>query len=221
MNERAVIRFLLKVGPWLAPVGTVFAVQRAVKIHFQFPDLVAWPVAVVIEILGIGTIYLMLIMDDWNRRRSEKSQDPVARAGLARFLVVLYVITTITLVIMLDVLPELNRWALAVLPLVSVVAYLALSLFAEHEHIEQERDQRKAEKKAERQEKKASNSSSPSKFDEKLDALLTLYRDTPGLTPTEAAIKSGCSRQTVYNRLEVLKEQGRVRVNGHGVEVMQ
>ena len=95
MSERAVIRFLLKVGPWLAPVGTVFAVQRAVRIHFDFPDFVAWAVALVIEVLGIGTIYLMLIMDDWNRRRSGKSSDPQARAGLARFLVVLYIITTI------------------------------------------------------------------------------------------------------------------------------
>ena len=150
MNERNVIRFLLKVGPWLAPVGTVFAVQRAVKVHFAFPDLVAWPVALVIEVLGIGTIYLMLIMDDWNRHRSAKSIDPKARAGLARLLVLFYIMTTMTLVILLDVVPELNRWALAVLPLVSVVAYFALSLFAEHEHMEQVKESKRIERKQQR-----------------------------------------------------------------------
>lgn len=214
MNERNVIRFLLKVGPWLAPVGTVFAVQRAVKVHFQFPDLVAWPVALVIEVLGIGTIYLMLIMDDWNRRRSAKSIDPKARAGLARLLVLFYIATTMTLVILLDVVPELNRWALAVLPLVSVVAYFALSLFAEHEHMEQTKEQVKIEQ---RERRKAAQ---VSKMDTRLDGLLTLYVDNPHLTPTEAAARLGCTRQTVYNRLEVLESQGRIKRNGKGVEVL-
>lgn len=214
MSERAVIRLLLKVGPWLAPVGTVFAVQRAVKTHFAFPDLVAWPVAVVIEILGIGTIYLMLIMDDWNRRRSGKSSDPRARAGLARFLVCLYVVTTITLVILLDVLPALNRWALAVLPLVSVVAYLALSLFAEHEYMERAKE---AAREEQRERRRAAQTS---KMDERLDALLTLYAQQPNLGMTGAAAQLGCSRQTVYNRLEILEKQGRIRRNGKGVEVL-
>lgn len=214
MNERNVIRFLLKVGPWLAPVGTVFAVQRAVKMHFAFPDLVAWPVALVIEVLGIGTIYLMLIMDDWNRHRSAKSIDPKARAGLARLLVLFYIMTTMTLVILLDVVPELNRWALAVLPLVSVVAYFALSLFAEHEHMEQSKEEAKREQKERRKAAQAS------KMDARLDTLLTLYIDNPKLTPTEAAMRLGCTRQTVYNRLEVLEAQGRIRRNGGGVEVL-
>jgi len=214
MNERSVIRFLLKVGPWLAPVGTVFAVQRAVKAHFEFPDLVAWPVALVIEVLGIGTIYLMLIMDDWNRRRSAKSIDPKARSGLARLLVLFYIVTTMTLVILLDVMPELNRWALAVLPLVSVVAYFALSLFAEHEYMEQTKEQVKIEQ---RERRKAAQ---VSKMDTRLDGLLTLYVDNPHLTPTEAAARLGCTRQTVYNRLEVLESQGRIKRNGKGVEVL-
>lgn len=214
MNERNVIRFLLKVGPWLAPVGTVFAVQRAVKAHFEFPDMVAWPVALVIEVLGIGTIYLMLIMDDWNRRRSGKSGDPKARAGLARLLVLFYIITTMTLVILLDVMPELNRWALAVLPLVSVVAYLALSLFAEYEHMERAKEETKREQKERRR------AAQMSKMDTRLDALLTLYIENPNLTHTEAAARLGCSRQTVYNRLDVLEAQGRIRRNGNGVEVL-
>ena len=215
MSERRIIRFLLKVGPWLAPVGTVFAVQRAVKAHFAFPDLVAWPVALVIEILGIGTIYLMLIMDDWNRRRSARSIDPKARAGLARFLVAFYIITTITLVILLDVLPMLNRWALAVLPLVSVVAYLALSLFAEHEFMEHAKEQAKQERRERQMMSKRKN------FDAQLDNLLTLYIDNPHLTQTKAAEQLGCTRQTVHNRLAVLERQGRIRRNGDGVEVIQ
>jgi len=215
MSERRIIRFLLKVGPWLAPIGTVFAVQRAVKAHFAFPDLVAWPVALVIEILGIGTIYLMLIMDDWNRRRSARSLDPKARAGLARLLVAFYIITTITLVILLDVLPALNRWALAVLPLVSVVAYLALSLFAEHEFMEQAKEQAKQERRERRR------IAQSSRFDDRLDALLTLYVENPNLTRAEAAERLGCTRQTIYNRLAVLEQQGRIRKNGRGVEVIQ
>jgi len=215
MSERKIIRLLLKVGPWLAPIGTVFAVQRAVKAHFAFPDLVAWPVALVIEILGIGTIYLMLIMDDWNRRRSARSIDPKARAGLARFLVAFYIITTITLVILLDVLPMLNRWALAVLPLVSVVAYLALSLFAEHEFMEHAKEQAKQERRERQMMSKRKN------FDAQLDNLLTLYIDNPHLTQTKAAEQLGCTRQTVHNRLAVLERQGRIRRNGDGVEVIQ
>lgn len=215
MTERRIIRLLLKIGPWLAPIGTVFAVQRAIKSHFAFPATVAWAVALVIEILGIGTIYLMLIMDDWNRRRSARSPDPKARAGLARFLVAFYIITTITLVILLDVLPVLNRWALAVLPLVSVVAYLALSLFAEHEFMEQAKEEAKRERR-ERQ-----LASKREIFDARLDTLLTLYADNPHLTQTEAAERLGCTRQTVHNRLAVLEQQGRIRRNGNGIEVVQ
>ena len=55
----------------------------------------------------------------------------------------------------------------------------------------------------------------------RLDNLLTLYRVNPTIGVTNAARTLNMSRQTVYSYLERLETEGRIRRNGHGVEIIK
>jgi hypothetical protein len=53
-----------------------------------------------------------------------------------------------------------------------------------------------------------------------LDALLDIYADDPGAGATRISRQLGIGRSTVYHYLGELEAAGRVRKNGHGVEVL-
>ncbi|MBN1890239.1 MAG: helix-turn-helix domain-containing protein [Thermoflexales bacterium] len=56
---------------------------------------------------------------------------------------------------------------------------------------------------------------------ERLDKLLGIYRDDPGVGVSEAARRLGIGRTTVYAYLSELEQAGHIRRNGDGIQVMQ
>lgn len=54
-----------------------------------------------------------------------------------------------------------------------------------------------------------------------LDALLDIYADDPKAGATDVSRQLGIGRSSVYNYLDELETAGRVRKNGHGVEVLE
>ena len=54
-----------------------------------------------------------------------------------------------------------------------------------------------------------------------LDDLLDIYRDDPNAGATEISRQLDIGRSTVYHYLEELKAAGKVRKNGHGIEVVE
>jgi len=53
-----------------------------------------------------------------------------------------------------------------------------------------------------------------------LDTLLDIYRDNPGAGATDISRRLDIGRSTVYHYLDELEAAGKVRKNGHGVEVL-
>jgi DeoR/GlpR family transcriptional regulator of sugar metabolism len=59
------------------------------------------------------------------------------------------------------------------------------------------------------------------KLDNRLDRLLDAYRVNPTLGISDAARILDVSRQTIYSYNDHLAHSGKIRRNGHGVEVLE
>ena len=147
---------------------------------------------------------------------------------------------------LLDIFPDLARYAPALFPILALVGAVNLALRSGHRRrladIAQERADRKAERQAVRPtagsltelltSNAASNSIKPDSTlikarqaraviqGNRIDNLLTLFRDNPTIGVTDAARTLNMSRQTVYTYLDRLENDGRIRRNGHGVEIV-
>jgi hypothetical protein len=89
---------------------------------------------------------------DWNTHK--RKSDPSAPVGLAIVLGMVYVVTTLGLVVFLEVWPTLSTYALAIFPALAVVGALNLAVISRQEQRELEVARQKAEQRARRLEKK-------------------------------------------------------------------
>ncbi len=243
-TERNAVKAVAKASPWLAPFPSAFFVARSAMAHLDIPLPVAVVVAAIVETLGLASVHTWLWLSDWNT--TKRKSDPEAPVSLAVFLGAVYLVTTIGLTVILEVEPALATYAPALFPILAVVGAVNLALIAQQEQRERavkiERQARKAKRqsrrKAPRQSTDRQSSSSASnngkmdgvlnalqagrlsKRDARMDALVQFYVSNPDAGPTEAGDAIGVSRQTVYNYLNKLEDDGRVRRNGDGVEVI-
>jgi DNA-binding CsgD family transcriptional regulator len=162
-RERQIVKVVAKLGPWLAPVPSAFFVARSSMAHLQLPVYMAAVVAAMIEVLGLATVHTALALADYNAGR--RKVDPHAPAWIAVVLAGAYVVTTIGLVVVLEVAPWLATYAPALFPLLAIVGAVNLALIANQERREAQIAGQKAEAKAERQARRVSKSMSktPSK----------------------------------------------------------
>ncbi len=159
---------------------------------------------------------------------------------------IVYLISTIGLTVFLDIIPALARYAPVIFPILALVGGFNLALRSGHRRRLASIAQERADRKAERQPNRPSTGSLTDILESKtastttysdnslvrarqaravlqgnrMDNLLTLYRDNPKIGVTDAARTLNMSRQTVYSYLDRLESEGRVRRNGHGVEVI-
>lgn len=145
---------------------------------------------------------------------------------------VVYVVSTLGLVVFLEVWPTLAAYAPAIFPALAVVGALNLAIISRQEQREAMVQAHKAERRAARQARRQAKhqASSNQKSDKHLDALLagrrakrnarmdalvSFYCDHPNAGPTDAGRALGVSRQTVYTYLGELERDGRItRRNG-------
>lgn len=244
--EKNTVKTIAKLSPWLAPLPSAYFVARSAIVHLALPLPVAVVVAAIIETLGLATIHTALWAHDWNAYK--RKTDPAAPVGLAVALGAAYVISTLGLVVFLEVWPFLATYAPAIFPALAVVGALNLAMVSRQEQREEAVRVEKAERKAEGQARRqivcqtdpAQLSVQPSrtailnssldiarqtrkaKRDARLDALLAFYVSNPNAGATEAGHAVGVSRQTVYAYLAELEAAGRIsRNDGNGVEVME
>ena len=59
------------------------------------------------------------------------------------------------------------------------------------------------------------------KLDNRLARLLDTFRVNPTLGISDAARTLDVSRQTIYSYMDQLEHSGKIRRNGHGVEVLE
>jgi biotin operon repressor len=231
-------------GPWITPIPSAALVANATMQHLHWSNELGWVTAGIIESLGLTTVSTALTL--WEFNAGKRKVDPSAPFPLAASLVGVYLVSTIGLTVLLDIQPELSRYAPALFPLLALVGAVNLALRAGHRRRLDAIIHERAEKKAERQSGRQSTvksdepelSSLPSnsaitaemmkrvraakkaKQDSRIDNLLTLLQDNPELGVTDISRAMNVSRQTVYTDLEQLQKMGRVRKNGHGIEVL-
>lgn len=244
--EKNTIRTVAKLSPWLAPLPSAYFVARSAIVHLALPLPMAVVVAAIIETLGLATVHTALWAYEWNAHK--RRADPGAPLALAVALGVVYVVTTIGLVVFLEVWPSLAVYAPAIFPALAVVGALNLAMIARQEQreaaVQTEKQERKAEREGQRQATRPNIHTQSSeevsktailgssldlarqtrkaKRDTRLGALLTFYASNPDAGATEASHAIGVSRQTVYSYLAELEATGRLsRNDGSGVQVIE
>lgn len=217
-------------APWLAPVPTAFLVGRSTVVHLGWPVAVGIVAALIVESLGLASSATALELREYNLRR--RKSDPRAPFALAVALLGVYFVVATGLTVLLDIVPGLARLAPGVFPALSLCGVTVLALRADHrrrlEAIAHEKAERRAERLARRQEAGAVGSKTTktvhidthldkaraarsARRQERLAALAELLEADPNLSPSKAARDLGLARQTIYNYLDELRENG----NGH------
>ena len=148
--EKITVKLVAKLSPWLAPVPSAFFVARASLAHLDLPLAVAVVVAIIVETLGLTTVHTALWLSDWNHHK--RKSDPTAPTVLAVALGLVYVVTTVGLTVVLEVVPELSLLAPALFPALAVVGAVNLALISQQERREAQVAASKAEQKASRTE---------------------------------------------------------------------
>lgn len=207
-KEPVLVSFVAYAIMLMAPFPSAYFVAESAEKHFRSPLPVAIVIAIVVEGLGFICAHVALKYWEWNKHtRIKKIERSWIEFILAILMYFTYFAATIGLLAVLDVLPGLEAWSKIMFPILSAVGVINLALLLQLKSLKDRANG-------------ASKVSNVSKFSEKLDSLLTLYKLTPELTPTEAAKRMNCSRQTIYNYLGVLETQGRISRNGEGVRVL-
>lgn len=232
-------------GPWITPIPSAVLVANATVKDLHWTLELGWVAAAIIESLGLTTVSTSLLL--WEYNAGKRKTDPNAPFLLAASLVVVYLVSTIGLTVLLDIFPDLARFAPALFPMLALVGAVNLALRSGHRRrlagIAQERADRKAERQTIRPtagslpDLLASNAASTTVNPDsslvkarqarsviqsnRMDSLLTLYRANPMIGVTDAARTLNMARQTVYSYLERLENDGRIRRNGHGVEIIK
>ena len=241
--EAMLIDLVAKVAPWCAPLPTAYLVGRATMLHLHWPIVIGIAAASVVESLGLVTTATALDLYQYNR--SKRKVDPAAPFVLAVSLVSLYFAVATGLTVFLDIYPSMETYAPGIFPALSLVGVTVIALRNDHrkqlQAIQSEHEERRAERLALKQARSAkrlpSNFASTTgsldtvqerllearriKMESRQEALLKKLVDQPKISVTEIAHSMGWSRQTVYSYLASLEKQGRLRRNGHGVEVVQ
>jgi len=233
------------IAPWITPLPSAALVANAVVQDLHWTPALGWITAAIIESLGLTTVSTSLQLWDYNN--GKRKTDPDAPFFLAASLVGVYLFSTIGLTVLLDIYPEMGRFAPALFPMLALVGAVNLALRSGHRRrlagIAQERADRKAERQSIRPgterlpEQVESNSASSAVHPvnslvkvrqaktvmqgNRMDNLLTLYRDNPTIGVTDASRVLSMSRQTVYTYLGRLEQDGRIRRNGNGVEIIE
>jgi len=247
--ENGAIDLVAKVAPWFAPIPTAYLVGRATVNHLEWPVAIGVLAAGVIESLGLVTCATALDLYQFNQNR--RKNDPPAPFWLAAFLIFLYFIVAVLLTVVLDTQPSWSVIAPAIFPFLSLAGVTVIALRKDYQKRLQRIADEKAERKAERQvnhefqrqdlnslfEPSASNKLSnnghldmnlnrlqagrKAKLDNRLDKLLDAFRDNPSMGISDAARVLNVSRQTIYSYIDQLEHSGKIRRNGHGVEVLE
>lgn len=245
MTEQRLIKLIARIAPWLGPVPSAWLVGRAVELHLSFPWYMALVTALVVESLGLVSMYNWQNFTDWNRRKLKT--DAPAPAGLPLALGVFYLALTIGLVVILEVVPSLATYAPAAMPLLAAVGTINLTLLAGQEAREaaaqREKMERKAlrnagkeERKAEKMEriasaKAAQRAEKAREADEQAreaaehslgNALRTYHAltENPSATGEQLAQSLGISRRSIVNHLSKIEQAGLIKRNGNGLEIL-
>lgn len=226
-------------APWAAPIPTAFLVGSATVEHLGWPRPIGIVAAVIVESLGLATTATALELYQYNQIR--RKLDPSAPFWLAAGLVGVYFIVATVLTVLLDVWDMASAYAPVLFPVLSLAGVTTLALRGDHKRrlsaIKEAKEERKRTNRQPNMgaqlgaQETAQDALAAGRAQAQLNAqarkvgrinqLLELYASNPMMAPADAARELGVHRNTIHNDLKELETAGRVRKNGHGVEILQ
>ena len=146
---------LAALGPWLAPIPSAALVTKASVAHLGWSDGLGLVAGAIIEILGLTATSTALTL--WSYNEGRRKSDPSAPFGLAVVLVGFYYVSTVGLTVLLDIAPDLARYAPVIFPTLALVGTVNLALRAQHkrrvETIQADKARRRESRKTKTSEK--------------------------------------------------------------------
>lgn len=208
--EDLAVDVLAVFGPWFAPIPSAYLVGKAAHDHLMWHWLVAIIAAVAVESIGVVSVVLGLRLYEWNETKNKT--DAAAPLPLALANVAVYFVVTIGLTVLLDVVPELSRFAPAIFPLLAAVGAVNIAV----KNGQRRREAEKQQAKVDRQ--RAKSTTSQPQVNRQPDNNLTTYpeltpaqrrifdayRETPGATQAEIAERLGVTKQAVSKQLKAM-----------------
>lgn len=128
--ENKIINVVAKIGPWLAPIPTAWAVGITAYRSLGWPAVVAFAAGLAVEAGNISAIYTALELRSYNQER--RQDDPPAPTWLAIVMSGITLLASFVLAVMVDVYPAIAAWSAAVFPLLSLAGAVVLALRGDH-----------------------------------------------------------------------------------------
>ena len=179
-------------SPWLAPIPSAYLVGKAAGLHLEWHPVVAVIAAVAVESIGVVSILLSLRLYEWNATKNKT--DPTAPFALSLVTTAFYFIVTIGLTVVLDVYPELAKFAPAIFPLLAAVGASNIAM----KDGQRRREEAKLEaKQARKKPKPAQPEPKPSGLTDGQLKVYKVIKAQPSATNTEIGEQLGVSRQYV------------------------
>jgi hypothetical protein len=233
--KKTFVSIVANLSPYLAPVPSAYLVARSSIQHLELPLIIGIITGVVIESLGLSSVHTWLLLTNWNSH-SRKS-DPKAPALYAFILVLLYLVVTIGLTIVLEIVPKMSLYAPAIFPCLALIGAVNIMLIEQQYQREFEVNRVQIERINQRKmntknvlEKPKESSSLPNlvysldianearklKKEKTLNKIVELLQLTPNISVTELTRITGVkSRTTVYSYLSELQKSGKFK-QGYG-----
>lgn len=138
--------------PWLAPVIPAWLAYHNMTVVMNFPFVVAFIGATVVECLGLATITTAVQFWDWNDKKRISDQAAPIKISIAT--ASFYLLVVLTVNVLLDGAPLLHRLAKLLLSVLGVVGAVTVAIRSQHRRRVDEIEAQKREKRRERQDKR-------------------------------------------------------------------
>lgn len=150
-TESSIVNFLSVFAPWLAPLTPAYMTYQHASGVLEFPNYIALPASILVEILGFSTVSTFLSFWFYNRRN--QAQAKRAPIEVVVFSFAFYLALIIFSNVLLDTFPS-ERWAeitvRALFTLQTIPAALIVAVRTQHKDLLSEIRRERQEKLSER-----------------------------------------------------------------------
>ncbi len=220
--EGLLVDVIAATSPWLAPLIPAYMAWKSMVDSLRFPDWVAFGGAAVVELLGLSAVTTTFQFWDYNdARRKSDQRAPAVVAGVTA---IFYLAVVMTVNVILDNEPTMNKIAKALLSSLSVCAAVVLALRSSHARRMETIRQEKIERREERLFMRTHGQSDKPDTDRTLTGQSD-WRELPAedraliqnMTTADIVAKYGCSDRVARR----WKNYSFAQNNGHNQETVQ
>lgn len=173
-TESSIVNFLSVFAPWLAPLTPAYMTYQHAAAILHFPNLVAIPASILVEILGFSAVSTFLSF--WFYNRKNQANYKRAPIEVIIFAFSFYLALIIFSNVLLDTFPS-ERWAeivvRALFTLQTIPAALIVAVRTQHKDLLSEIRKEREQKLSERHGKSSESSSESSQEEQKENEKIT------------------------------------------------